>query len=134
MAARPFIKCISNNNIEISKFILQTLSSNFIFLNGRQPHIHSSLVITIFNELFLKYKDDELKMKMLLENVSLTTMEHAMMVDDFKPSRKLILILLTNLLQSSTFKGSIELQKIITVNMKTLTSKYMASFAAYYFQ
>lgn len=73
-------------------------------------------------------------MKILLENVCLSTMEHAMMLDEFKPSRKLIMILLQNLLQSNTFKGSIELREIITVNMKTLTSKYMASYAAYYFQ
>lgn len=124
----------NNNNKEIFEFILQKLCSNFIILEARQPHIHSCLVITIFNELFLKYKNQELKMKILLENFSLATMEHAMMLDEFKPSRKLIMILLTNLLQSSTFKESIELQEIITVNLKTLTSKYMSSYASYYFQ
>lgn len=73
-------------------------------------------------------------MKILLENVNQPIMEHAMMSDEIVPSRKLILNLLKNLLQSSTFRGSPELQGIVTVNLKTLTSMYLSSNSQYYFQ
>lgn len=135
IVARPFINCLNNSNSdEMSEFILQKLSSTFISLEGRQPHSHSCLVVTIFNEIFLRFKENESKMKILLENVNQPIMEHAMMSDEIVPSRKLILNLLKNLLQSSTFRGSPELQGIVTVNLKTLTSMYLSSNSQYYFQ
>lgn len=57
-----------------------------------------------------------------------------MMSDEIVPSRKMILDFLKNLLQSNTFKGSTDLKEIITVNMKTLTSKHLSYYAPYYFQ
>lgn len=110
MVARPFVTCTTVENAELSGFIFEKLAAQFIAMQRRQTNAHACLVLTIFQEIVDASENDPERLKIFLNRVSLTVLEHIMMADDVVPSKKLCIEFLKKIVSTNAFKTASELK------------------------
>lgn len=98
--------------------------TNFLSAQRRETHQNAPIVMTILKDILTSVINDCEKLGILLNSVLFTLLEHAMMVDDSLPSKKLIFEFLTDLASSATFKNTSDLRYVLKqVKMSQSCSK-----------
>lgn len=135
------------------KFILDKMITSFLSVQRRETHQYSSIVMTILKDILVSVLNDHEKLQNLLNSTIFTLLEHAMMVDDSLPSKKMVFEFLTDLTSNATYKNSTELRygimlyascsliddcfffrNLVASNIKTLTTKHLSYYSSVYFQ
>lgn len=133
LIAKPFISCMLHNQPATVTFIFDRIVTNFLSVQRRETHQFSSTVLTILIAVLTAIDDNAQKIILLVKCTIFTLMEHAMMVDDTLPSKKMTFDFFSMLFKCKAFDEEPELRQQITMNMKTLTTKYLSYHATAYF-
>lgn len=84
--------------------------SNFLSTQRRETHQNAPIVVTIFTDILNEAGNETEIVRVLLNTTSITLFEHAMMVEENLPSRKMIFDFLTILFKSPAFLSSHEIR------------------------
>lgn len=133
LIAKPFINCIQHNKPSTVTFVFDRIVTNFLSAQRRETHQFAPIVLTIFTAVLAAVEDNAEKITLLVKCTIFTLMEHAMMVDDTLPSKKMTFDLFATLFRCKAFDEEPELRQHLTTNMKTLTTKYLSYHATVYF-
>lgn len=110
LIAKPFISCMLHSQPSTATLIFDRIVTNFLSAQRRETHQYATTALNIFSMVLAAIENDAEKVILLVKCTIFTLMEHAMMVDDNLPSKKMTFDFLTMVFRSKAFEDEVELR------------------------
>lgn len=86
------------------------MSSNFLSAQRRETHQNAPIVVTILTDILNDVCNETDIVRVMLNTTTITLFEHAMMVDENVPSRKMVFNFLAALFKTPAYISSLEIR------------------------
>lgn len=102
--------CARHSQPSTVQFILDKMINNFLSAQRRETHQNAPIVVTILTDILNDVCNETDIMRVILNSITITLFEHAMMVDENLPSRTMIFDFFSTLFKTPAYISSLEIR------------------------
>lgn len=133
--AKPFLNISNLKNFELIELFWGKLAKSYVALQpGRKSNVHSSLILTMFEEVLHVVETDVTRLLAVWKNVLQQVIEGAMLLDELEPTQKTCYSLLERFIKNRNFETASRMKELLIENLKQISESSLSYHSALYFR